>query len=106
MVDVRGAYGEELVGYRSFCCQRPFHFKHGGVIPDLELAYETWGELNQDHSNAILLHTGLSASSHACSHPVRLWVGLVVETMSSDTRMVMVRPLTQFNFGSLATAHA
>ncbi|KAL8709987.1 MAG: hypothetical protein Q9225_007373 [Loekoesia sp. 1 TL-2023] len=39
----------------------------GGVLPEFDIAYETWGELNQDKSNVILLHTGLSASSHAHS---------------------------------------
>lgn len=39
----------------------------GGVLPEFEIAYETWGTLNADKSNAILLHTGLSASSHAHS---------------------------------------
>lgn len=39
----------------------------GGMLPSLSIAYETWGELNADASNAILLHTGLSASSHAHS---------------------------------------
>jgi homoserine O-acetyltransferase len=34
----------------------------------MQLAYETWGTLNEDKSNAILIHTGLSASSHAKSH--------------------------------------
>lgn len=39
----------------------------GGVLPEFDIAYETWGTLNKDRSNAILLHTGLSASSHAHS---------------------------------------
>ncbi|KKA30883.1 hypothetical protein TD95_004542 [Thielaviopsis punctulata] len=39
----------------------------GGVLPEFDIAYETWGTLNADKSNAILLHTGLSASSHAHS---------------------------------------
>ncbi|OAX80844.1 homoserine O-acetyltransferase [Emergomyces africanus] len=39
----------------------------GGVLPEFTIAYETWGTLNNDKSNAILLHTGLSASSHAHS---------------------------------------
>ena len=43
---------------------------HAGILPQLEVAYETWGELNDSKDNAILLHTGLSASSHAASHPV------------------------------------
>ncbi|EFE34245.1 uncharacterized protein ARB_06642 [Trichophyton benhamiae CBS 112371] len=39
----------------------------GGMLPEFDIAYETWGTLNTDKSNAILLHTGLSASSHAHS---------------------------------------
>jgi homoserine O-acetyltransferase len=39
----------------------------GGILPEFDVAYETWGKLNEDRSNAILLHTGLSASSHAHS---------------------------------------
>lgn len=36
-------------------------------LDNYEIAYETWGTLNASKSNAILLHTGLSASSHAAS---------------------------------------
>jgi len=39
----------------------------GGVLPQFDIAYETWGTLNTSKSNAILVHTGLSASSHAHS---------------------------------------
>lgn len=39
----------------------------GGVLPEFDIAYETWGTPNKRKSNAILLHTGLSASSHAHS---------------------------------------
>merc|ERR1719221_591634 len=34
----------------------------------MQIAYETWGQLNADRSNAILLQCGMSASSHACSN--------------------------------------
>ncbi|PAA65537.1 hypothetical protein BOX15_Mlig006020g4 [Macrostomum lignano] len=43
---------------------------NSGRLPGFKLAYETWGSLNPDASNAILLCTGLSASSHARSHPL------------------------------------
>ena len=36
-------------------------------LPEFQIAYETWGTLNAARDNAILLHTGLSASSHAAS---------------------------------------
>lgn len=45
----------------------PLLLDWGGVLREYGVAYETWGELNKDKSNAILLHTGLSASSHAHS---------------------------------------
>ena len=47
--------------------QEPLLLDWGGVLPEFDVAYETWGVLNADRSNAILLHTGLSASSHAHS---------------------------------------
>ncbi|KAK8849688.1 homoserine O-acetyltransferase [Kwoniella newhampshirensis] len=37
-------------------------------LPSFQIAYETWGTLNSNRSNAILLHTGLSASSHVASN--------------------------------------
>lgn len=66
---ITGAYGEALSGYQLFKSDQPFSFKHGGMLPEVEVAYETWGELNSERSNAVLLCTGLSASSHARSHP-------------------------------------
>jgi homoserine acetyltransferase len=45
----------------------PLQLTYGSTLPEFDIAYETWGTLNKDHSNAILLHTGLSASSHAAS---------------------------------------
>jgi homoserine O-acetyltransferase len=38
-----------------------------GVLPELKVAYETWGQLNALKNNAVLLQCGMSASSHACS---------------------------------------
>lgn len=48
-------------------CKNLLHLDWGGILPEFSIAYETWGKLNQDRSNVILLHTGLSASSHAHS---------------------------------------
>ncbi|MGJ8662974.1 MAG: homoserine O-acetyltransferase MetX [Marinicella sp.] len=45
-----------------------FEFHRGGRIDQGLLAYETWGQLNHDNSNAILILTGLSADSHAARH--------------------------------------
>lgn len=51
----------------DFHCRQPLLLDWGGILREFHIAYETWGDLNADHSNAILLHTGLSASSHAKS---------------------------------------
>ena len=47
----------------------PFHFWRGGELHGGQVAYETWGELNEARDNAILLFTGLSPSAHAASSP-------------------------------------
>lgn len=52
-----------------FRSDEPILLDWGGVLPSFTIAYETWGTLNASKSNAILLHTGLSASSHARSTP-------------------------------------
>ncbi|BGP22700.1 Serine O-succinyltransferase [Rhodotorula toruloides] len=63
------AYANVVTGYQVYHHQRPFALDYGGHLPSFTLAYETWGTLNADKSNAVLLHTGLSASSHAHSTP-------------------------------------
>ncbi|KAI0475973.1 homoserine O-acetyltransferase [Xylariaceae sp. FL0804] len=50
-----------------FHSRKPILLDWGGVLPEFNIAYETWGRMNADKSNVILLHTGLSASSHAHS---------------------------------------
>jgi homoserine O-acetyltransferase len=55
--------------HKSFHSSAPLLLDWGGVLPKFKIAYETWGELNAAKDNAILLHTGLSASSHAHSTP-------------------------------------
>ncbi len=42
-----------------------FRFTHGQTIVPFTIRYETFGELNADKSNAILVCHALSASAHA-----------------------------------------
>ena len=44
-----------------------FEFKRGGKLPNITMAYETWGKLNSAKSNVVVVLTGLSASSHVAS---------------------------------------
>jgi homoserine O-acetyltransferase len=46
---------------------KPFEMRRGGVLPDVEIAYETWGDIGFCYDNAILIFTGLSPSAHAAS---------------------------------------
>ncbi|KAL7271032.1 Serine O-succinyltransferase [Rhizina undulata] len=52
----------------SFTSREPMLLDYGGLLSEFTVAYETWGTFNSDRSNAILLHTGLSAGSHAKSN--------------------------------------
>ena len=44
-----------------------FTFAHGETIAPFTIVYETFGQLNADRSNAILVCHALSASAHAAS---------------------------------------
>ncbi len=46
-----------------------FILRRGGKLKDVTLAYESWGELNDNQDNVVIVLTGLSASSHAASSP-------------------------------------
>lgn len=61
---------------RYLSIEEPFRFASGGQIPRVDVAYETWGELNAERSNAVLILTGLSPDAHAASsedNPVEGW---------------------------------
>ena len=53
--------------HRNFHSTEPLLLDWGGILPQFNIAYETWGTLNKSKGNAILVSTGLSASSHAHS---------------------------------------
>jgi homoserine O-acetyltransferase len=65
----------------------PLHY--GGELSGFQLAYETWGEPSPDRDNAILICTGLSASSHARSHEADpspgWWEGMIGPGAAIDT---------------------
>lgn len=56
------------VGHRQFVDVgggRPFPLEGGGVLPGVTMAYETWGTLNAEATNAVLVCHALTGDSHA-----------------------------------------
>jgi homoserine acetyltransferase len=53
--------------YKKYHHSSPLPLVYAASLPEFDIAYETWGTLSPAKDNVILLHTGLSASSHAAS---------------------------------------
>ncbi|MBS1848947.1 MAG: homoserine O-acetyltransferase [Actinobacteria bacterium] len=74
------------LGERRFlrtAADRPFVLEGGGQLRDIDLAFETWGELNAAGTNAILLCHALTGDSHACGpagkgHPTPGWWDAII----------------------------
>jgi homoserine O-acetyltransferase len=74
-----------------------FSLEAGGYLPSVTVAYETWGQLNQHRSNAVLVLHALSGDSHATgpSGPGHIspgwWDGLIGPgaAINSDTHFVV-----------------
>lgn len=81
---VTGAWREgDDPGERRFVQLGPLALERGGELPSATIAYESWGELNADGSNAVLLLHALTGDSHVVGdagpgHPTAgWWSGLV-----------------------------
>jgi len=66
------------VGHRRFADLGPFALESGGRLPAVRLAYETWGTLDADGSNAVLVLHALTGDSHVtgdagAGHPTAGW---------------------------------
>lgn len=70
-------------GHRQFVDIGDVVLERGGTLPAVTIAYETWGELNADASNAVLVLHALTGDSHVTGpagpgHPTAgWWSGLV-----------------------------
>ncbi len=82
------------IGARHFvplAVDRPFVLEGGGRLRNIEVAYETWGELAADASNAVLVCHALTGDSHATGpsepgHPSPgWWDGVVGPGRAIDT---------------------
>jgi homoserine O-acetyltransferase len=79
-----GAWREgDAPGNRSFVAIGPLDLERGGGLPSARIAYESWGELNEDGSNAILVLHALTGDSHligaaGSGHPTAGWWGGII----------------------------
>ena len=53
-----------IVSYSDFFCDTPLDFKLGGRLESFNVRYETYGRLNADKSNAILVCHALTGDHH------------------------------------------
>ncbi|MEP1646052.1 alpha/beta fold hydrolase, partial [Rhodopirellula bahusiensis] len=81
--------------YVTFDQQLPL--ERGGELPEVRCCYETWGTLNDDASNAVLVCHAVSGDSHAARHDAGdqpgWWDGLIGPGLPIDTdRLFVVCP--------------
>jgi homoserine O-acetyltransferase len=71
--------------------RRGFALDSGGHLSDVTVAYETWGQLNAERSNGVLIEHALTGDSHAtgnasAGHPTPgWWSGLIGPGLAIDT---------------------
>ena len=88
----------------------PFEMRRGGVLQDVQIAYETWGDLSFCQDNAVLIFTGLSPSAHAASSSEDTtpgwWEDMVGPGRPIDTRRSFVICVNSLGspFGSTSPA--
>ena len=59
---------QPLTQLQSICFDEPMRLKLGGQLPSVTCAYETFGQLNSDRSNAVLVCHAISGDSHVTRH--------------------------------------
>lgn len=85
-----------VVEARTAHFSEPLLLKSGGVLDQYDLVYETYGELNADRSNAVLVCHALSGSHHLAGHyaddpsSTGWWDNLIGPGKPLDTRRFFV----------------
>lgn len=74
--------------------EEPLVLERGGSLPEFRVAYETYGVLNEERSNAVLICHAISGDSHVASHGPEddpgWWEELVGPGRAIDTNELFV----------------
>ena len=90
---------DDPVGHRqffTFATDRPFSLEGGQSLRDVTIAYETWGTLNADATNAILICHAWTGDSHVSGPAAKghaspgWWEGVVGPGHAIDTNKYFV----------------
>jgi len=85
-----------IVTSQKVLFDNPLHLKSGAVLDSYELVYETYGELNEDKSNAVLICHALSSNHHVAgyyaddSQAIGWWNNMIGPGKAIDTRKFFV----------------
>ena len=60
--------GGALKCVRTITHSEPFELENGGRLPEVTVAFETYGELNPNRDNAVLICHALTGDSHVARH--------------------------------------
>ena len=100
-IPVSGAWTpQDPIAFRKFAQLGPLRLENGSFLPEVTLAYETLGTLNEDRSNAILVLRIFPAPQLLASQPpvggkkpldrVSHWIPSAI-SLSSPTSLVAAR---------------
>lgn len=92
LVPATGAWREgDMVGERLFADIGDLLLETGGILPEVRVAYETWGTLNEAGDNAVLVEHALTGDSHVIGQAwpghstAGWWPGLIGPGAAIDT---------------------
>ena len=54
-----------IVKTEYFKCKEPIKLQSGAVLPEVTIAYETYGKLNENKDNAMVVFHALTGDAHA-----------------------------------------
>jgi len=86
--------GKPLRHVQTAVFPTPMKLHHGGMLPSVEVAYETYGTLDAEGSNAVLICHAITGDSHLARHDEDddpgWWEGLVGPGKAVDTDRLFV----------------